>query len=145
MDFTSPSRLSPPISVMVSNESKMAYLQDTNSYTIARRLQDRINANGTNYGGLNDLLYCPRWRDADLTYLYTFELQGLLQGQQNSTSDQTIINALQVEIDTLTALQPVVKDARDCTWISDVFSPYDDLVCNSYLYVTATVSCLTLA
>jgi len=106
---------------------------DTASYTITRRISDYVAANGTNYGGLNDLLHCPRWRDADLSYQYTFELQVDLEQQQNATSDPNTIAALQVKIDNLAALQPVIKDARDCVWIESVFAPFADNVCNSYL------------
>jgi len=117
-----------PFSVVVAD---MCY--DIEEYGIQQRLDDRLATNGTNYGGLNDLLACPSWRDSFLTYEYTFVLENNIQIEIDGTSNETQISEYQSQINLLTAIRPIAYNLTECEWIVDVLNPYGNLMCGNYL------------
>jgi hypothetical protein len=122
-----------PFSVVVAD-----FCYDVDEYTIDRRLQDRINMDGT-YGGLNDLLQCADFWNANDTYQYTQELQVELLLKINTTQDATEKSTYETQYETLSSVQPVILDVRNCVWVKSVFDPYKNSVCGSELYVLSSV------
>jgi len=101
-----------PISAVVSD---MCY--DISVYTIPKRLQDRVNNNGT-FGGLNSITMCPSFVSSNdaLTLVTT------LINQYSNPPNQTVLSILNI-----TKIE--CEEVKMCDWLISAWEPLENDVC----------------
>jgi len=107
-----------PLSAAVSD-----FCYDVFDYGIEQRLTDLDVTKGTNYGGLDDILKCPRWDLCNITFEYARELRQQQQEGQNMSTTTQQSAQYQANIDILDNLLVEVLYLKQCRWLINVFEP----------------------
>jgi len=133
------------ISIHFTGSVLMADLcYDIVEVTIEVRLQERIDSQGKDYGGIDSILHCIDWTNTQRTYEWADELIGdatnssllILQKSINGTAtvnDTANYNKMQSDIMLLQGTELDILYVRDCRWLLPVFEPIQPQICGSQL------------